>query len=209
MPRSDVDEAFFFGLSIGMHVMRDEVTIESGATGGIDARIDRIGLMISEEVHPRLSLGLIGGILSMDTSGQTLTEGMELTGSYVGVALRGIAFGAGRWRLGYELGLVYQSMEDEIDDQRVEMDWIDSNAAVTACFDITERVSVYAGSMSRNLEIDQRARGDTRSSAEFGERDSTGTILGLALEVDPGGFIDLAVHRGASDGYVLTFSREY
>jgi hypothetical protein len=31
----------------------------------------------------------------------------------------------------------------------------------------------------------------------------------VVLEVDPGGFIDLALHRGASDGFILTFSRKY
>jgi hypothetical protein len=196
------------GLEAGLYVRRDDMVIENPATS-LDVRMDRLGLSLSEKVHTRLSLGLLGGIAAADITGQSVTNGMQPTGGYVGVNLVGSAFGGQHWHIGYEMSLLYQSLDDEMSGQLVELDWLESGAAVKVNFSVSDRVSLYAGPHYRNLEVDQRVRGVVSSTSSFSEQDSMEAVLGTALEVDPGGFIDLAVHRGASDGFMLAFSRKY
>jgi hypothetical protein len=73
---------------------------------------------------------------------------------------------------------------------------------------VADGVSLYGGSYYAVSDIDQRLRGTVNETTEFDARGET-AVIGVALEVDPGGFVDLAVHRGREDGFMLTFSRQY
>ena len=201
-------ELDFEGIGAGLYVRRDDMTIENSTTR-FDVQADRFGFLLSENVRPWLSLGLLGGIAAVDTEGQAMTDGMQLSGSYVGVYLSGMAFDEPRWRIAYRASVFYQSTEDKVDSQRVELDWLESGVSVTAGFNISTMVSVYVGPHYRNLDVDQRASGTVNATARFSEDDSLDAVVGVVLEVDPGGYVDLAAHRGASDGFTLTFRRQY
>jgi hypothetical protein len=196
------------GVGAGLYVQRDDMAIES-STASFDIQVDRFGFLLSETVHPRLSLGMLGGIAAADTEGHLITAGMQLSGSYLGVYLVGTAHDGPRWRVSYEASLLYQSLEDSMDGQHVELDWLESGGAVTVGFKVSDMVSVYGGPYYRNVDIDQRASGTVSATSRFSEQDSLDAVLGVVLETDPGGTINLAVHRGASDGFMLTFRRQY
>jgi hypothetical protein len=201
-------ELDFEGIGAGLYARRDDLAVEN-PTASYNVKADRFGFLLSERVHPRLSLGLLGGIAATDTEGQAITDGMQLSGNYVGVYLAGTALEGQRWSIGYDASLFYQSVEDKRDGQRVELDWLESGAAVRVGLRLTAMVSLYAGPYYRSLDIDQRASGAVNATTRFSEQDSLDAVVGVALEIDPGGFIDLAVHRGASDGFILTFRRQY
>jgi hypothetical protein len=88
------------------------------------------------------------------------------------------------------------------------VDWLEYDLGLNAKVAVSEDVSLYGGSYYAVSDIDQRLRGPVNETTGFDARGTT-AVIGVALEVDPGGFIDLAVHRGTSDGFVLTFSRQY
>jgi hypothetical protein len=196
------------GIGAGLYVQRDDMAIES-STDSFDIQVDRFGFQLSESVHPRLSLGMLGGIAAADTEDHAITDGMQLSGNYLGVYLIGTAIERQRWRIGYEASLFYQSVDDKTDGQRVELDWLESGGAVTVGFNVSDMVSVYGGPYYRKVDIDERASGTVNATSRFSEQESLDAVLGVALETDPGGSIDLAVHRGASDGFILTFRRQY
>jgi len=201
-------EQDFEGIGAGLYVRRDDMVVED-PTASFDIQADRFGFLLSESVHPRLSLGLLGGIAAVDTKGQPMTDGMQLSGSYIGVYLVGAALDGPRWRIGYGANLFYQSAEDKVDDQRVELDWLESGATITIGFNLSAMLSAYAGPHYRNLDIDQRASGTVNATRRFSEEDVLDAVMGVVLEVDSGGYVDLAAHRGASKGFTLTFRRQY
>lgn len=197
------------GHGAGLYVSRDDAGI-TNADSDLDWRVDRIGIRLSERVNPHLILGLEGGIVAVDVTGQAATDGMQLSGNFLGVTLGGAAFAGARVGMDYRLGLSYQSAEDETEGQRVEQDWLESEVSVSLRWRTAGRVSIFAGSRLRALDLDQRMSGTVNSTASFEEQGRAQAFAGAALEVDPGGFIDLAVYRGSGgDGFALTFSREY
>ncbi|MGE3480959.1 MAG: hypothetical protein AB7K73_06065 [Gammaproteobacteria bacterium] len=202
------DEFDLRGYGAGLYVGRDETGIANEAAAP-ELQADRIGIRFSERVSGHLVLGLQGGIVTADMAGQALTGGMDLTGNFLGMDLSGTILAGGRWNLDYRMGLAYQTAKDESDGLRIELDWLESALSFTLGLAITDAVSIYAGSRFRKLELDQRASGDINETTEFAEQDRVDALAGVVLEVDPGGFIEMAVHRGAGDGFTLEFSREY
>lgn len=197
------------GYGAGLYVSRDDTGI-TNADGDLDMQVDRIGIRLSERVNPRLKLGLEGGIVAVDVTGQAVTDGMQLSGNFLGVSLGGTAFAGTRVGIDYRLGLSYQSAEDGAAGQKVEQDWLESELSVSLRWRSAGRVSIFAGSRLRALDLDQRMSGAVDSTASFEEQGRAQSFAGASLEVDPGGFIDLAVYRGSGgDGFALTFSREY
>jgi hypothetical protein len=195
------------GIAAGLYAGRDERIMENRALR-LDAQMDRLGLLLFEPVNSHLDLGLVGGVVALDISDQPSTEGMKLTGNYLGVAVSGAALRIRRWRLDYELRVTYHSMEDRINDRRAEVDWLESSAGLNVKVAVSEDVSLYGGSYYAVSDIDQRLRGPVNETTGFDARGTT-AVVGVALEVDPGGFVDLGVHQGEDDGFVLTFSRRY
>lgn len=196
------------GLEAGLYVRRDELGVADDARQ-IDLRADRLGILLSETVNDDLGLGLVLGVAAVDPRGQSVTDGMQLTGNYLGVNLTGAVVGGERWRVGYELGVLYQSVDDTMGDQAVDMDWLESGASLTFSAWISNRLMLHAGPHYRTLDIDQRARGPVTASSSFNEQDSLDTVWGATLETDPGGFVDLHLYHGASDGFMLAFRRSY
>lgn len=196
------------GLEAGLYVRRDDVSLENQAAG-LDIRLDRLGIYLSERINAHMSMGLLVGIAAAEPAGQAVTSGMQLTGNYLGVNLAGAALRGDHWRLDYELGMSYQSVEDAVSDQSVEMDWLESIATVEASVDVSDSLSMRFGTYYRNIDIDQRARGTVAATSRFNERDATAAVIGVTLQTDPGGFVDLDLFRGAGDGLMLMFRRSY
>lgn len=198
----------FDRLEAGLYARRDDLVVDGAATV-LRVRIDRLGFRLSDIAHPRLSVGLLAGGAAADITGQTITNGMQPAGPYLGVAVGGAVFDGARGRVDFDVYLLYQSLDDEVSGQRVELDWLESGAALRLSVGLTAMLSLYAGPQYRNLDLDQRARGTLNATARFGESDTVDAVLGVTLETDPGGFVDVAVHRGASDGVMLAFRRRY
>lgn len=197
------------GYGAGLYVSRDDTGI-TNADSDLDRQVDRIGIRLSERVNPHLKLGLEGGIVAVDVAGQVVTDGMQLSGNFLGVSLSGAVFAGTRVGIDYRLGLSYQSAEDGSAGQKVEQDWLESEVSLSLSWRAAGRVSIFAGSLLRTLDLDQRISGTVDSTASFEERGRAQAFAGAALEVDPGGFIDLTVYRGGGgDGFTLVFSREY
>lgn len=197
------------GYGAGLYVSRDDTGI-TNADSDLDMQVDRIGIWLSERVNPHLKLGLEGGIVAVDVAGQAVTDGMQLSGNFLGVSLGGAVFAGARVGIDYRLGLSYQSAEDRSAGQKVEQDWLESELSFSLRWRAAGRVSIFAGSRLRAFDLDQRLSGTVDSTASFEEQGRAQTFAGAALEVDPGGFIDLALYRGnGGDGFILAFSREY
>lgn len=189
-----------------LDVERDDYEL-AGDVGILETRASRVGISLFEAVRPELTLGFFGGVVSVSQSGQALTAGMSPGGEYLGLSLRSVPLGGSRWRLGIAARLLYQSVDDATADQRVELDWLETEASAVFAFDVTGTLSLYAGSSYTGLDVDQRARGVVNSTVEFTEHETGSAIAGLDLEVDPGGFVTLFVRGGARDGFTLRFRR--
>jgi hypothetical protein len=173
-----------------------------------DTQMDRLGILLAEPMGSYLSLGLEGGVVALDISDQPSTAGMKLTGNYLGMTVNGTVLRMRQWQLDYGMRLTYHSLEDRINGQRAEVDWLESELGMDVKVAVADGVSLYGGSYYAVSDIDQRLRGTVNETTEFDARGET-AVIGVALEVDPGGFVDLAVHRGREDGFMLTFSRQY
>lgn len=197
------------GYGASLYVSRDDTKITNSGSA-FELRADRIGIRISERVNQYLRLGLGGGIVAANLSGQSVTDGMHLSGNFVGLYLGGAAFKSASGAIGYQLGWSYQSIEDESGGQRVELDWLESELSIRFRWIVSDMVFLFAGSRVRNLDLDQRASGIVNSSSNFEDHGGPQAFAGVILQVDPGGFIDLVVYHSAeSDGLSLEFRREY
>lgn len=196
------------GVEAELHVERDDYRL-AGDGQVLETRASRIGIALFEAVRPNLALGFLGGVVSVNQTGQALTAGLRPGGEYLGLSLRTAAVAGRRWRLGIDARMLYQSVNDTTADQSVEFDWLETDAAAVFVFDATNSLSLYAGSGYTRLDVDQQARGAVNATVRFTGEERGSAIAGLDLEVDPDGFVTLFLRGGARDGFTLRFRRVF
>lgn len=198
----------FGGLGADLHMARDEIELTNSAAEP-DTTLLRTGVTLTESAGNRLSMGLMLGYASASQTDQPLTAGMRLTGYYLGVNIHGAIPLGERLRIGLMGQFLYQWMSDNIEDQRVEMEWSQVDTALTLQAGLTKILTVYAGPLWSTIEVDQQSRGDINDTTSFENRHTTGGVYGAQLEVESQGWIAFEVRHGPLDGVVLSFQRRF
>ncbi len=196
------------GFGFALHLARDRSDL-SDDVDDTGTRLSRAGVTLSETVGDGMTLGLLLGYASASQTGQALTAGMRFTGNYLGVNIHGTIPAGQRLRIGLTGRFLYHWLRDEVEDQKVDLDWAQADAAMTLQADLAGSLTTYAGLLWSTIEVDQRARGLVDATSTFENPRTSGAVYGLRLEVDYRGWVGLEARRGPFDGVALSFQRSF
>lgn len=196
------------GMGVDLHVARDEIDLRDAAVE-TEARLTRFGITLSETYTERLSMGLMLGYARATLRDQPLTAGMYFSGNYAGLNLHAEYPLAERLRIGFMGRILYHWMDERFDDQRVRLEWLQAESALTLQTDLTPYVTLYTGPLYAHIGVDQEARGIIDGANDFRAKRNTGVALGLLFEVDYRGWIGIEARSGVQDGFSLSFQRRF
>ena len=185
-----------------------EVSDWSGSGITIETRINRLTLQYAEPISAHIQGGVQLGHETITQTGNSLTEGFQPNGYFLGLMLTGRYPMSPDWLLAMSAAYTFNNLNDEQTLQQIRMDWhelgIDANLTYRY-----RSLSLLAGVGARVVDVDEIASGTVNSTRTF-RQSSVGTVrLGLSFWVDPTGRIGIDVLRGARQSTTLIFERRY
>lgn len=194
-------------LRLALYGQRDEISLRSDSAE-IDTRVSLLGLTINGIYTPHLEASLDLGRSWLTQSGNPATQGMELSGQFVGVAvrvwpLRGSHLDA--WVQG-DYG-VY-SFSGSSSGQKTDIDWYDGglSAGLVAHLGM---VDLHAGARHGSLNGDEIASGVMSYTRSIRLEDKNSVWVGMELHVDQSGSIGVWFENGSHRGVSLRFAHRY
>lgn len=192
---------------VAAYGQRDELTLRSDGTE-TETRVGRLGVTLTGIYGPHVEGDLDLGYSELTQTTNPATQGMSLTGGYLGVALR-------LWPLrGAYLGVwlqgdySYHAFSGSISGQSTDIDWHDRG--VTAGLVVHLGVLDLHGAVRRGrLSGEEIARGTLTYTRDLERKDETSAWAGLDLHVDAGGTIGVVVERGGRRSLGVRFGRSF
>lgn len=195
-------------LGVDLHMARDEIDLVGDSLTD-DILLSRFGITLGERFNSNLTMQLTGGYAWASDFDQPLTAGMRFTGGYAGISAHGLFPLGQHFGIGLDGGILYHFLYDETEDQRVEQDLIEADAALTLQIVLSGVWTLYGGPLWSSIELDQLASGAVNSTTSFENSDSTGAVVGVLYEIEYQGWVGLEFRRGPFDGAALSFQRGF
>ncbi|OOG25198.1 hypothetical protein B1C78_07205 [Thioalkalivibrio denitrificans] len=180
--------------------------IEDGPT--VETRVNRVGLSIRDHVAEGLWIGLHGGYLSLSQSGNSATQGMDLSGWYLGTSARWRFLRVGAVSMNLSGRYTYHEADDRVGDQDTRYSWHQYGAGVESVIR-GESLALRLGADYTAIDGDERARGPIRHTRSLSEDEAVTVRAALDLLVDATGRISFQVEAGARRGAGVQFARQF
>jgi hypothetical protein len=172
----------------------------------VESRYTRLGISVWQTQWPWLQPGLTAGVGWISQSGDPATAGYSLSGEWVGLQLRSrVPLGGGLDLVG-QAAWVYHQADGEENDAAVELSWYDTEArlGLAARFD---RLTLEAGGSWRDVDGERRLPG--LETLTFETENDVGAYAGVALWVDPTGYVSVTAETGTREAVRVQFARQF
>jgi hypothetical protein len=154
-------------------------------------------------------LGMHGGYTYVTQTGNPVTSGIQLDGYHAGLSLYGAFFESRRASLYYAFDYTYQKVDDKNDDQTVVIEWSEPHALIGASVMVGNRWRVSGGGGYGHIDGEERASGPINHTTDFSRSTRAFEFLGLALNVDPDGYVGIEAGTGLTRRAEIYFKRIY
>lgn len=179
-------------------------------TAGVeqDTDVTRLVLVLDERPWSRVYGGLRAGYVELSRPGDPALGGLGLSGQSLGIRLGVSLIKSRRVEVFGQLDHDFLEASGGRDGQDTEFDWTETMVRLGAVATLGS-IRLTGAAYRYRVDGDLKRRGPPNATVQFDENQSTGMSAGLELQVDPTGYIGVAVERGARDGLRLSFIREY
>ncbi len=180
--------------------------LEGGNT--VESRMNRLGLSIHDRVGERVWVGIHGGYLELTQSGNPVTQGMDLSGWYLGAS--------GRWRF-LELGplglsllgqYTYNEADDTLGDQNTRYSWHAYGAGLESALRF-DAIQLRLGADYTRVDGDEKSSGPVQRTLSLSEDETITARAALDLLVDATGRISFQVESGGRRSAGIWFARQF
>lgn len=196
---------------------REEPTVFTLAVS--DERLDlaetRVDLMrISAELVEIGASWLHGvlqlGYLSADQRGWAPAEDRPMDGGFAGAGLRLVSPERYRLRMGLAMQYAYHLVrEDSQEDSEMELTWHQAQVHALVSLRVSDRLSFYGGGGGFWLKGEEELGGTVVAVRQYPRERRSGTLGGLELRYDEGGYVGFEVEGGGQERAQIYFQRRY
>lgn len=195
------------GLYAALHFQREEMMLRSGGAD-VDTRLGRIGFTLTSHYSDSLEGTLEIAHASVTQDGNPATQGMQPTGGFFGVTLRGWPLRStylDLW-LGADYGLTTVSGSNN--GQATRLDWDEAGVAAGLVVH-AGRVDLLTGVRHAKLGGDEVASGTLSYTRRLELADRITYWGGADFYVDRTGTIGVLAYGGGRTGLMLRFARRF
>ena len=173
-----------------------------------ESRSNRVTLRYYEAINKQAWGGVQLGHITVTQTGNPLTDGLQLSGYFVGAMLRGDVTINPAWSFELAGSYVFNNTSAEQTAQTIRSVWHELGLDAGLVYR-NRALSVEAGAGGRIIDVDEVARGTVTQTRSY-KQDSVGHVrLGTAYWVDATGYVGIELVRGAWNGTRLLFGRQY
>ncbi len=195
------------GLGVDAYGEHSETTFDYNGVP-VETRSNRIGLSVQEYYSPWLQPGLTIGYLDVSQNNNPVTNGMDLSGEFVGISLNADALQSESFDLNLGVSYTYNQAEDNLSSQSSKLQWHEVVTSIGTRYKL-DALHLVAGGFVQTIDGDETANGVLTSTRNFGHDDSVGAYAGIDLLVPSGGRIVIRVDSGARDNVRISFQQSF
>lgn len=195
------------GLGAAVDFSRYHVDLAYTGAPAETARVDEIGLTLSESFTANFDLALQGGYTSVDFGHHPPDAGFNLTGRFFGVLARYEPRLTAHISLLAQAAYRWHKVDNGQTKQYDELTWYETSARVGPAFR-AGFVRAAIGAYYQHFDGDELARGPA-FRRDFGAARSTGAFASVRYYFDPTGSVGLVGETGGRRGIALVFSRGF
>ena len=175
----------------------------------LQLNLDRVGVELREQAETGLRYAALLGYAFVDDIQQPETQGLDLSGQYIGVELAYPLRVADKMEIQGVGHFIYQRVDGVRDDQEVSQRWRESAIGMSIWYRQTESVAFWLETQYVDVELSQQASGLVTRNAEFENSDTLSSRLGIDFSTGSGGWVGLYGSFGHNRGMQLKFQRKF
>lgn len=199
------DPAQRYNTAFSLHIKRQVSDWEVDNTT-MESRISRIGLSIHEPLNEHLDSGIELGYLDLSQPDNTHTEGIGLTGGYLGLTLGTHLLRTDNLSLLLNLSYRYNSVEGSDNTTEASLTWHELQGGLSLSYSF-ERLILSAGVGQHAVDGEERVENDETRSIE--QKSETIYSAGATYWVERTGYIGIQGQRGAQQSIRFVFGRQF
>lgn len=173
-----------------------------------ETRLTHATLIVYEPFRHKLYGGLRLGYVDVSQADNLAVAGLRIDGNSLGVQLGVFLIRSKYVDISLQGDYDYLQANGGEDDQKVDFDWVETNIQ----FGATLKLGLFhlSGTAYRHsIDGDQKLHSPVNTATPFSQTERTGTSAGIAIQVDPTGYVGVHAERGARKGVRLLFTREF
>lgn len=195
-----------YDLDFALELSRQALEL-SAADQDYTIRQSRLGLVLFDISDPVVNYGFIAGYTALDIEDDAVTAGVQPDGYHFGLTLRTQVFEQPRARL--QAHYLFQEVSDATDTDSITLSWHEWQVSASLRFALTPRSGVILGGGYSDVEADRRSSGATDDTLHLKAKTHGHGYLQLEMLFPENGRASLSITRGAQQGLVMNFSRDF
>ena len=172
----------------------------------VESRINSAGLTLSKPINDRLVSALHLGYLDLAQPDNPVTDGLGLTGGYLGVTLGTHLYRTEHLGVRLDLGYRYSSVEDSNEETKVNLSWHELSGALKLLFSF-DSLQLSVGASRTGLDGDEKESNRQTRSIKLKSEDAYSA--GVLFWIEPTGYVGIQARRGAQEVTRLVFGRQF
>ena len=192
-----------------MHISATESEVDYDK-GNNDSPLQwlEVGISAAEHVLPGIKMRLHGSVLQADQEDRPASVGLDLSGYSIGLGVEGELNLSNHIAIEAMTDLTFYSVSDEIDDYRVELEWLHLALKVGGSIR-TDHFAFNAGYHFQKIKGEEEVKTGSRSEIDFEESDTNSAYLGITFRPEPTAYITLTAYAGAMKKIELILQRKF
>lgn len=195
-------------LDFALQLSRLDTSLSDGRQS-IKTTIKKIGIISidtsGQTLRPCLSLGYA----YVSDNSQSLTAGMELQGFYIAPALRGVLIDTRRVNAMLTGTYLYQRVKDSNAAQAVTLEWQQPQLDLDILWRATRQVGFLLGGQYGRVDADEKISGAVNQTVTLHSGPTLGYRAGLEFNLGGDGQVGILLHRAIGDGVEIYFQRQF
>lgn len=192
-------------LDFALWISSNETTLKDHS---ISTRIKyrRIGISAYDVSSQLVQFGIQLGSANTNQDDIPATQGMGLTGSYLGVGMRIPVLQQEHWRLRFDADYIYETVGGSTDTQNADLEWHEYDAGMLLSVPLGY-FELLGGLYFQKFDVTQTTSGTIQQTL-FLENDNTLLRnIGINYFTGPGEHVGMSYHSGASRGVQFEFQK--
>ena len=195
-------------LSFALQLSRLNISLHEGQHS-INTPAKHLGIVSFDTSGQTLQPGLAVGYAYISDSSQSYTAGMELQGYYLAPALRGVLIDGQRLSATLSGTYLYQRVKDNNSQQAVSLEWHQPQLDLEVTCRISRQISLLLGGQYGRIDVDEKITNGVDQTITLKSEAILGYRAGLEFDLGGDAQVGMRLHRAIGDGVELYFQRQY
>lgn len=199
--QASADSPFYFE----MDFKQQRVDLETNS----QLKANSFGFRYREYLTENTGIDMTLGRLGVDNANDSNAFGYSPAGYHVGLGLSASTAVKQRFQAGFDVSYSYYDVSQELDDEKIDISWTQSEARLWLAMQLTPRLKAYGCAFAVRLDGKQKRAGTLTAETLLDNQDNDGQCGGLSWETEGNGLVGIEANGGALRGGRIYFGKRF